>query len=151
MKQFTRNHYRYKFNYNTIKGQKEAVSFFGHHIRFIKTPSIEIQMLAVKQNGRSIFYIDDPNENIQMAAIENNPYAIYDIESPTENIKEIAMKHDISIREYFSDKEQKKYNKLPNPEQILKRNTSDHLKVLEEAEEMCEIVDDSVSVNSVCC
>jgi hypothetical protein len=132
------DHYTYKFNYDTHQGQVDAVSFFGHHIRFIKTPLHEIQLLAVKQNGRSIFYISNPSESIQLAAIENNPYAIYDIESPTQNVKEIAMKHDISIREFFSDKEQKKkYNNTIQP----------HVKIKEHLSVLDEIIEDTDSIN----
>lgn len=115
---------RYKFNYSTQSGQIEAVSFFGYNIRFIKNPSQQIKLLAVQQNGRCIFYINEPDEIIQMAAIKNNPYSVYDIQFPTKLVEKESMEYDISIREYFSNKKQKKqWNK--------KENVKEHLKLLD--------------------
>jgi N-acyl-D-aspartate/D-glutamate deacylase len=139
---------RYIFDYSTQSGQLEAVSFFGHNIRFIKNPSQLVKMTAVKQNGRAIYYINEPDQHVQMAAIENNPYSVYDIACPTDSVKEVSMKHDISIREYFSNKKQKKEWNNKNK---IKVDTTEHLKLLdtimEEIEDPLDIDTNSTTSN----
>jgi hypothetical protein len=63
----------------------------GWAIEHITNPSLEVQLAAVNQNGLAIRFIDDPSEEVQWAAVEQNGCAIGFIKNPTEKMKWVAV------------------------------------------------------------
>ena len=76
----------------TLEVQLEAVKQNGYAIEFIKNPTVEVQLEAVKQNGLAIQYIKKPTVEIQLAAIKQNGYVIKFIEKPTIEVQLEAVK-----------------------------------------------------------
>jgi len=70
--------------------EEKMVSKNGNAIKDIKNPSIELQLLAVKNKGEAIKYIKNPSEEVQLEAINNSAYAMYYIENPTSKVKKLA-------------------------------------------------------------
>ena len=64
--------------------------FSGYIIKYIKNPSEEIQIEAVRKNGYAIRFIKNPSEEIQIEAVKENGYAIEYIKNPTEKVQELA-------------------------------------------------------------
>ena len=59
-------------------------------IQYIKNPSEEVKMAAVKQDGWAIQYIKNPSEAMQMTAVQQNSWAIQYIKNPSEEVKMAA-------------------------------------------------------------
>jgi hypothetical protein len=59
----------------------------GLAIQYIKNPSEEIKLTAVKQNGLIIKYIKNPSEEIKSTAVEQNGLAIQHIKNPSKEVK----------------------------------------------------------------
>lgn len=81
--------------YPSIDVQLLAVKQSGYLIKYLHEKNIpiseEVKLEAVKNYGLSIEYIKDPSENIQIHAVQENGLAIRYIENPSENIQIIAV------------------------------------------------------------
>jgi hypothetical protein len=96
-------------NYNSLEGVSEDDKYA---IKFIKNPSEDVQMAAVKEGGWIIQYIIDkgivPSEAVQMAAVRQNGSAIqYIIDKgivPSEAVQMAAVKNNEWAFEYIIDK-----------------------------------------------
>ena len=67
--------------------QLAAVRQWGYAIEFIKNPTINIQLEAVKENGYAIQFIKNPSEQIQLEAVKQTGYAIQFIKNPSKQIQ----------------------------------------------------------------
>ena len=76
----------------TLEVQLEAVKQNGYAIEFIKNPTLEIQLEAVKQNGYAIEFIKNPTVEVQLEAVKQNGLAIQYIKKPTVEIQLAAIK-----------------------------------------------------------
>jgi hypothetical protein len=67
------------------------------YIRYIESPSEEVQITAVKEDGISIYYIIKkgivPSEAVQLEAVKQNPLAFKYIKKPTEIVKKYYEEH----------------------------------------------------------
>jgi hypothetical protein len=61
--------------------------------RYIREPSVSLQILFVKNKGSNIRYIKDPNEDIQIEALKQNPCLITHIEQPCRLAQLIAVSY----------------------------------------------------------
>ena len=66
----------------SVIDQIHVVNTNGHLIKFIHTPCIEIQMVAVKEKANSIKFITFPDRTVQDYAIKQNGYLIRHINHP---------------------------------------------------------------------
>jgi hypothetical protein len=62
--------------------QVDAISRDPYNIQYIKNPSLEMQLLAVRKEGKVIRFIQDPVYEVQYAAIEDNPWSLPYIAQP---------------------------------------------------------------------
>ena len=81
--------------------QLRAVKQYGDAIRFIHSPSENVQREAVKQAGYAIQWIHSPSENVQREAVKQYGYAIRFIHSPSENVMQAALAQDPKCIKYF--------------------------------------------------
>src|SRR5574344_1845703 len=75
------------FKSDVIKYLKKNSS---NKLKFIKNPSEEVQLEAVKQNGLAIQYIVNPSEEVQLEAVKQNGLAIQYIDNPSEEAQLLA-------------------------------------------------------------
>lgn len=61
--------------------------------RYIREPSVSLQILFVKNKGSNIRYIKDPNEDVQIEALKQNPCLITHIEQPCRLAQLIAVSY----------------------------------------------------------
>lgn len=73
----------------------------GHTIEYIKNPTKNVCLEAVKNNALAIKYIKNPTEKIYLEAIKNNGYVIKYINAPTEEMYLEAVKKNGSAIEYI--------------------------------------------------
>ena len=59
-------------------------------IEYIKNPSEEVKLAAVKQNGCAIKYIENPSEKVQLAAVNQDRTAFHYIKNPTPKVIALA-------------------------------------------------------------
>ena len=62
------------------------------YIRYIKNPSVELILEAVKKNGLAIRYIENPTNEMKETAIKNNPLAVEYIEELSEENAILAVR-----------------------------------------------------------
>ena len=72
----------------------EKVRLNGYAIRYIKNPSLEIQLAAVQQNGYAIKYIENPFEEVQLEAVRQDGDAIHYIKDNSIDFIFIDARHD---------------------------------------------------------
>lgn len=70
----------------------------GTVIQYIKNPTEEMKVLAVKETIQAMNYIDDPSEEVQLEAIKKDPRILKNIKKPTEKVIRKAIK---GINEYY--------------------------------------------------
>jgi len=70
-----------------------AVKKDRYAIEYIKNPSEEVQMVAVKEDGYAIKYIKNPTLEVQIAAVKQTGYAIAYIKNPSEEVQMVAVKN----------------------------------------------------------
>ena len=70
----------------TLEMQLEAVKQNGWAIEFIKRPILKVQLAAVKEDGRAIQFIKKPTIEMQLTAVKQNGLAIQFIENPSYSI-----------------------------------------------------------------
>lgn len=70
----------------------------GTVIQYIKNPTKEMKVLAVKETIQAMNYIDDPSEEVQLEAIKKDPRILKNIKKPTEKVIRKAIK---GINEYY--------------------------------------------------
>lgn len=87
---------------NEVVG-KENLPQNGFYIQYIKSPSSEMQLIAVKQNGCSIQYINNPSVEIQMEAVKNDSMAIKYIKNPTIEVLIESVKKDPFSIQYLNE------------------------------------------------
>ena len=79
-----------------IKLQLASVIKDWSLIRYIKNPSEEVQLVAVKQsNGLAILDIVNPNEKVQLAVINRNWSAIHFFKNPSEEVQLAAVRKNV--------------------------------------------------------
>jgi hypothetical protein len=83
--------------------QMTAVKQEGQVIRFIKDPSYELQLAAVNQNGNAIQYIKDPSEEVQLAAVNQNGRALQYIKYPSYELQLAAVNQNGNAIQYIKD------------------------------------------------
>jgi hypothetical protein len=69
-----------------------AVKQNGYAVQFIKNPSEEVQLAAVMEHGCAIEYINEPSEQVQLAAVKKFVVAIKYIKNPSEEAQLAAVK-----------------------------------------------------------
>jgi hypothetical protein len=88
--------------------QISAVRNNGHLIEFIKNPSEEVQLASVKNNGYSIEYIENPSEEVQLSAVLRSPYSIEHIIEkgiiPSEQVQLAAVKENLNAFNIIKNK-----------------------------------------------
>ena len=88
--------------------QISAVRNNGHLIEFIKNPSKEVQLASVKNNGYSIEYIENPSEEVQLSAVLRSPYSIEHIIEkgiiPSEQVQLAAVKENLNAFNIIKNK-----------------------------------------------
>ena len=72
----------------------EAVKRNGYAIQHIKNPTEEMCLEAVKRCGNTIKYIDNPTEEMQLEAVKQNGLSIKFIENPTKEMCMEAIRQD---------------------------------------------------------
>jgi hypothetical protein len=83
--------------------QMAAVKQKGQVIRFIKDPSYELQLAAVNQTGMALQYIKDPSYELQLAAVKQNGYAIRFIKDPSYELQLAAVKQNAHAIRFIKD------------------------------------------------
>ena len=76
----------------TIEMQLEAVKQNEWVIQYIKNSTVEVQLEAVKQNGWAIQYIKNSTVEVQLEAVKQNGWAIQFIKNPTVEVQLEAVK-----------------------------------------------------------
>ena len=66
----------------------KLVSNFPKCFKYIKNPSEEVQLAAVKQNGFLIKHIKNPSPYIQKIAVYTHYKAISDIQNPSQDVQD---------------------------------------------------------------
>jgi hypothetical protein len=82
------------YNIRYIKNPSEEVQLEAvkdHAIYFIKNPSEEVQLEAIKENGSNIYFIKNPSEEIQLAAVKQSPDSIQYINNPSIEVQKAAI------------------------------------------------------------
>ena len=64
----------------------------GWTIKYIKNPTLKMQLEAVKQNGYAIQFIESPPPEVQLEAVKRNGWAIQYIKNPTAEMQLEAVK-----------------------------------------------------------
>lgn len=67
-----------------------ALSKSGHNIKYIRKPSKQQQLTAVKKTAGAIQHIIDPDEEVQLAAVSKAWSSINFIRKPTDSVKMLA-------------------------------------------------------------
>lgn len=80
-----------------------AISLEPMAIEFIKDPSYEIKLKAVKHNGNAIQFIKNPEIELQLEAVKELPFSLLYIENPDDLVKLYAIKYDPEIIEYIDN------------------------------------------------
>ena len=75
----------------------------SENFNYIKNPSEELQLEAVKRNGYAIEFIDNPSEAVQLEAVKQNGVAIQYIKNPSEEVCLEALKSSFYSHQYISD------------------------------------------------
>jgi len=72
----------------------KIVAVTARAMQYIKNPSEQLQLAAVKQNGYIIEYIKNPSEKVQLEAVKQNAYAIFYIKNPSEKMQLLSFNQD---------------------------------------------------------
>jgi hypothetical protein len=72
-------------------------------IRFIREPSEEMQLAAVRQDGYAIQHLRDPSEAVQLAAVLQNSESIQHIREPSEAVQLVAVQEDAWVIQYIKN------------------------------------------------
>ena len=83
--------------------EKKMVEKDPFSIRYIKNPSEDVQLAAVKQDVDVIEYIQNPSEKVQLAAIKQGFWAIKYIRNPSEKVKLAAVQQSGYAIEYIKN------------------------------------------------
>lgn len=83
--------------------QKALIKEDPYEIRYIKNPSEEVQLIAVKGYGQAIEDIKDPSEIVQLEAVKKYSFAINYIKNPSELVQLESIKEDIYLIEYIKN------------------------------------------------
>ena len=97
----------YKDFYSDESSVMKQVMISPEGIKGIKNPSVELQLLAVKNNPSSIQHIDSPSEELQLMAVKNNPISIQHIDNPSEEVQLIAVNQDSDVIKYIDNPTEK--------------------------------------------
>jgi hypothetical protein len=84
--------------------KKEFVKSDSAGIHYIKDPSEDLQLLAIKNNGGGVMsLIRTPTEKVQLEAVKQNPMAIEHIKNPTEKVQLEAVKKEGEAIKYIKN------------------------------------------------
>ena len=78
---------RQETHYNDHNDLVEMVKAKPFDISRIKKPSVELQLIAVKESPGVIFYIDNPPEIVQLEVANQAPWIVADMPYATERVK----------------------------------------------------------------
>lgn len=70
-------------------------------IKYIENPFLEVQLEAVRQNGRAIQYIENASHEVQLEAVKNNATSIQFIENASLEVQHAAVKKDMKAVYYI--------------------------------------------------
>lgn len=83
--------------------QLAAIKRWVGTIKYIKNPSETLKLTAVTQNGYAIAYIDNPSEELQLAAVNSNGCSIKYIDNPSEKVQRAAVNNNERAIEYIDN------------------------------------------------
>jgi len=95
-----------KLNEASEEKQLEAVKQNGFTIftiQYIKNPSVNVQLEAVRNHGYAIQFIKNPSERVQIEAVRNHGSAIKYIKNPSERVQLEAVKQDGCAIKYIKN------------------------------------------------
>ena len=100
----------YRINDLSIEEQIELIKEAPLNFRLIKNPSIEVQLIAIKNNGTYkpfIRYIKDPCLEVQLASVTHMGSIIRHIVNPCEEVQLAAVRDSASAIEYIDNPTEK--------------------------------------------
>ena len=86
-----------KDNKELYKDIINILSNDGAAIKYIKDPTEEMQLEAVKEEPFAILYIKEPSEEVQLEAVKREYLAIDFIKNPTEKVQEFVREKESGI------------------------------------------------------
>ena len=101
----------------TVEVQLAAVKKDGSVIRDIKQPIKEVQMAAINENPDSLRYIEHPYPEVIVAAVKDDPRVIAFIKSPSKEIQKMAVDIDPFV-----------INRISNPDPEIKKYAEEQIK-----------------------
>src|SRR6478672_7846399 len=104
--------------YNSDQVRVIGVMFSGKAIQFVKNPSLEVQLTAIKNDPFAIQYIKKPSLEVQLTAVQINPFAIQYIASPSKQVQIEAM--NVIFKKDGADIARSLFKKIANPCELVK-------------------------------
>ena len=84
--------YEYKIYVAPKEEQLKAVKERGDDIKYIKNPSEELKIEAIKCIHTAIQYIDNPSEELQLLAVKQSYFSLLYLHNPSDEVLKEALK-----------------------------------------------------------